>query len=49
MTTSIELLKLEVYEKLREKIKGIDAKKEWKYFKKLICSEVDKKIIEREV
>jgi len=47
MITSVELLKLDVYKGFREKVKGIDTKREWKHFKKLIHSEINKDIIEK--
>lgn len=45
MIYSVELLKLDTYRRFRERIKGLDPRKEWKYFKKLVQAEVGKEII----
>ena len=49
MIGSIELFKLKTYEELKKRIRSIDPRKDWKYFKKLIQSEVDKRAIEKEI
>jgi len=45
MLTTVELFKLNTYKKFKERIKGIDPRERWKFFKKLVQAEVDERVI----
>ena len=48
MLTTVELFKLDTYKGFKKRIKSIDPRERWKFFKKLVQAEVRRDIIKRE-
>ncbi len=49
MLTTVKLFKLDTYKEFKKRVRAIDPKERWKFFKKLVQAEVGKDIVKREL